>query len=491
MSAHTVDYAKKWYVLAAVGAGVILATIDGSIVNIALPTIRSQLNTTLPVVQWVTLGYLLTLATLTLGVGRWGDVVGKRRIYIAGFVVFTAASVLCGFAPGIGWLIAFRVVQGLGAVMILALGAAILIDAFPPQERGKALGWIGTFVSIGVVSGPVAGGLLIAAFDWPAIFFVNLPLGIIATVMVIRLVPDTPSVGGQRFDYLGAGLFSAALLALTLALTSGQELGYRSPVVIGLLIGGLLLGAAFVKVELGSPSPMLDLRMFANPLLTISLATGFVAFVAVASVFFLLPFYLQGVLGYDTLRTGLALAISPLVLGLVAPAAGNISDRIGVRALTMVGLVVLFGAYLGFRTLSQQTTFAQYSLVAIPLGLGMGIFVSPNNSAIMGAVPRAYAGVAGGMLTLTRLLGQISGVAALGSLWASRVAARAGALTGDATTASPLVQVAALRDTFTVVSVMMALAVATGAVGFWRGRVVDPSTPSPPPPHPGLQSRPT
>ncbi len=459
-----IDYERKWKAMAAVGVGVLLATIDGSIVNIALPTIRNYFDTTLPVVQWVSVAYLLTLASLTLAVGRWGDIVGKKRIYLGGFALFTAASILCGLSPTIAALIGFRVLQGLGSVMILALGAAILVEAFPPAERGKALGLIGTFVSVGVVTGPMVGGILISAFDWRAIFFVNLPVGLVGIWMVSRFVSPTPPRGGQRFDYPGAALLSLALLAMSLGLTSGQELGYGSGLVLGLLVAGPVLLAAFVAFERRSPHPMVPLEMFHEPLLTVSIATGFLAFVAVAATFFLLPFYLEEVLGFDLLTTGIALSVAPLILGIVSPLSGSLSDRIGVRRLTLAGLVVLAFTYFGFQTLSTTTTFLGFALLAVPLGAGIGMFQSPNNSAIMGTMPREYAGVAGGMLTLTRLLGQIAGVAAIGSLWAARVAAGAGpGFVGDAIEAPAAVQVSALHETALVLAVILVFAAAIGA----------------------------
>jgi EmrB/QacA subfamily drug resistance transporter len=458
--------------MAAIGAGVLLATIDGSIVNIALPTIRQELGASLPVVQWVAVGYLLTLATLTLGVGRWGDIVGKKKIYTAGFVLFTVASVLCGLAPSIELLIAFRVVQAVGAAMTLALGAAILTEAFPPEERGKALGLIGTFVSAGVITGPVVGGLLIATFDWRAIFFVNLPVGVIGTLLAVRHVPATPPSGGQRFDVLGALSLSAVLLCISLGVTAGQTAGYGSPAILGLFAAAILAGVAFVVVERRAKSPMVQLGLLRNPVLTVSIVSGYLVFVSIAAMFFLLPFYLEGVLGYDTRKTGLALAIAPLVLGAVSPAAGALSDRLGVRRITLTGLVVLGFSTLGFVTFGTDTTFLHFAAVAVPLGLGVGVFQSPNNSAIMGSVPREYGGVGGGLLTMTRLLGQITGVAVMGSLWASRVAARAGgALGGDAASAPPDVQVAGLHDTVLVMVAVVACAVVVGWWGMRRERV--------------------
>jgi len=469
-----VDYDKKWFVMSAIGTGVILATIDGSIVNVALPTIRDQLDSTLPVVQWVAVAYLLTLATLTLGVGRWGDIVGKKRIYTTGFVMFTTASVLCGLAPSIEFLIGFRVFQAIGAVMVLALGSAILVEAFPPHERGKALGWVGTFVSIGVVTGPVVGGLLISVFDWRAIFFVNLPVGVIGGFLAFRYVPAVPPAGGSSFDLAGAATMSAALLCIALGVTSGQTLGYGDPLVAGLIVVGLSLIGVFVAIERRVASPMIQLALFRNPLLTVSIVSGFLVFLSISATFFLLPFFLEGVLGYGTRQTGLALGVPPLMIGVVAPFAGSWSDRVGVRRIALAGLTIICGAFAAFVLLDQQTTLLQYAAVAIPMGIGIGLFQSPNNSAIMGSMPREYVGVAGGILTLTRLLGQVSGIAILGSLWATRTISRTVASTGrtptDAASSAPQFQVGGLHDTAIAMTISIALAIGIGWWGMRRER---------------------
>ena len=455
--------------MATIATGVILSTIDGSIVNVALPTLVDFFDTSFATIQWISLGYLLTLATLTLLVGRVGDIVGKRKIYNAGFVAFTAASVLCAFAPTVGFLIGFRVLQALGATMVLALGISILTEAFPPTERGKALGYIGTAVSLGIVTGPVVGGILIEAFDWRSIFLVNLPVGIIGTILAIRYVPDVPPVPGQTMDFWGAGLLSSGLLSLSLGLTLGQERGFDDGLILALLAGFVLLAAIFVRVELSIESPMLQLRLFRNPLLSVSVASGFLVFAALSATFFLLPFYLEGVLGYDVGQVGLLLGAGPLVLGLVAPISGTMSDRLGVRSLTLSGLFILSAVFLAIQFLSTETTWWQYVLIAAPLGAGVGIFQSPNNSAIMGSIPREYSGVGGGLLNLTRLLGQITGIAVLGSVWAGRVlAVSADPVPGNnASAASGAAQVEGLHFTFGIAAVLIGTA---AMIGLWALR---------------------
>lgn len=467
-----IDYSQKWYVMTAVAASTILATLDSSIVNVAFPTLVDELDTSFNVIQWVALAYLLTIATLTMGMGRLGDVVGKKKLFVAGFAIFTLASALCGLVPAVSWLIGFRVLQAVGAVMILALGAAILVEAFPPTERGKALGWIGTAVSFGIVSGPMIGGLLISSFSWRAIFWVNIPIGILGTYLAIRHVPDTRPVKGQKFDIVGAALLSIALFTLSLGLTLGQDRGFTSPLILGCFAVAFAAAVGFVVVELKVESPMLQLRLFRSPMLTVSVVTGFLTFVCISATFFLLPFYLEGVLGFTVGMVGLLLGAAPLMMGLFSPISGSLSDRVGIRRLTLTGLVIVALSFYGFLTFGEDTTALHYLSLAIPLGIGLGLFQSPNNSAIMGSVPPEYMGIGGGLLTITRLLGAITGIAVLGSIWAAGVASASGGSLPEAgaSAASATAQVAGLHTTFIVAGVVTTISAIVGAWGMRRER---------------------
>ena len=214
-----IDYSRKWLVLSAIGMGVFLATIDASIVNVALPTLVIEFQAQFAVVQWIVLGYLLTLATLMLSIGRLADIVGKKPIYLTGMFIFTVGSLLCGLSQTVYWLIGFRIFQAVGAAMMISLGVGILTESFPPQERGKALGFIGAIVSIGIITGPTLGGFLIDLISWHWIFFVNVPVGIVGSYMVIRFLPNVKAISGQRFDFWGAGSLFISLLAFLLALS--------------------------------------------------------------------------------------------------------------------------------------------------------------------------------------------------------------------------------------------------------------------------------
>lgn len=450
--------------------GTFLGTIDGSIVNIALPVLEQEFGTQFAVVQWVVLSYMLTVATLMLVVGRLADIFGKKGLYLTGFAIFTFGSGLCGLANSAGLLIAFRVIQAVGAAMITALGTAILTEAFPPQERGKALGISGTMVSIGLISGPTVGGLILGAFSWHWIFFVNLPVGLIGILLVIRFVPKSAAEKRERFDIPGAVSLFVTLLAFLLALTLGQERGFTSPPVLGLL--GLSLAAllVFYWVETHTDQPIIDLSLFRNRLFSVNLITGFITFICISGTILLMPFFLQNVLHFTPRDSGFLLSVFPLSMGIIAPLAGSLSDRFGSRRLTAAGLAALLLGYLAVSTLNESTGASGYVVRFLLVGLGMGFFQSPNNSAIMGAAPKGRLGVASGLLALTRTVGQTTGIALIGSLWAGRVIAVMGG--GEATSAPAAIQAAALREIVLVIVVLVALALGLSLWALWKENMI-------------------
>jgi EmrB/QacA subfamily drug resistance transporter len=402
-----------------------------------------------------------------LGVGRLADIAGKRRIFCAGLTVFVIGSILCGLAPGAYWLIGFRLLQSVGAAMTVALGVAIVTESWPPKERGKAIGVSGGVISLGIVIGPALGGLIISVLNWRWIFFVNLPLGLLALFLVLRYVPPLQPVGHREpFDFLGAGIMGLGLLALTVALTAGQGLGFSDRRILALFLLFIAAVIAFVMVEQRVPYPLVDLSLFRNPQFSLNLLTGALTFIAIAAVTFLLPFYLQLVLGLPVVRVGILIASVPLVLAILGPLAGSLSDRFGTRPVSVVGLGFLVLGYLTSSTLSVSTTPLGFVLRMLPIGLGMGTFQSPNNSAIMGAAPHNRLGVASGMLSVTRTLGQTTGIALMGALFASRLNHYAG-MPVDISEAAPAILTQALHDQFLV----MAGLVGTGLmISLWSWR---------------------
>jgi len=470
------DYSRKWLAMAAVSMGVFLGTIDGSIINVSLPTLMAALETNFPTIQWVILGYLLTVTCLLLSMGRLADIQGKKKIYLIGFVIFTLGSMLCGFSPGAGWLVAFRVIQAVGAAMVMALGSGIITDAFPPHERGKALGLMGTVVSVGIATGPALGGVLIGTVGWRAIFFVNVPVGIIGVFMVRAFVRQDTPAGRQKFDFFGAGALFVGLLSLLLALTLGQGMGFNSPLIWGLLANFILFLGIFLFIEKKVDQPMVDLTMFRKPTFSVGLLTGYMTFVALGGTF-ILPFYLQGVLGYQAAQVGLLLSVLPITLSITSPLSGMLSDRVGPRGLATAGLLVIALTFLLISTLHTDTSTLGYILRIAPLGIGFGLFQSPNNSAIMGSVIKNRLGIASGFLAMSRTLGQTTGVALFGAIFAIAAAAYAGQ-TGNVNVDNlpPIALVQGMHDAFIMLAIMMLIGTVISAVGLWKKWEKKPTT---------------
>jgi EmrB/QacA subfamily drug resistance transporter len=315
------------------------------------------------------------------------------------------------------------------------------------------------------------GGLILGAASWHWIFFVNLPVGIVGTLLVLRFVPDFRPAGGQRFDFAGAVTLLISLLSLLLAMTLGQRLGFADPRV--LLLFGIWAAflAVFVAIERRSPQPMIDLNLFRNRLFSVNLVTGLLTFISMGGTIILMPFLLENVLGYSTRQVGLLMATVPLAIGVVAPISGSLSDRVGTRPITVVGLAAMLLGFYTLSTVTTEMTTVGYVLRFLPVGLGMGIFQSPNNSAVMGAVPRRRLGVASGLLSMTRTLGQTTGIAVLGALWASRVVFHSPTtLPEGVTNAPPTAQVAGLQDTFLMVIGLLAIGLALSIWGLLQER---------------------
>ncbi len=460
------ESSRKWWALAAVAIGVFMSTVDGSIVNIALKTIQDDFQTSLSGVEWVVLAYLLTIAVALPSMGRLGDMIGKRRVYLVGFVIFTIGSALCGLAWNIETLIGFRILQAIGAAMIQGVGPALLIEAFPPHERGQALGYIGTSVAAGILAGPVIGGLLLGRAGWESIFFVNIPVGIAAVFLVLRAIAPDNRRSAQRFDFGGALLLGVGLLLVLLALTEVPAWGLTDPRTLGLLAGGLAALAAFIWWEQRSPAPMINLQLFRTLPFSLSLLATFLSFAALSFNFLLIPFYLQNVLGFDAQRTGLTLIASPLVLSLVSPLSGRLADKIDGRWPGIIGLVLTVGGLLSYTLLTPQSTQFDVILRLLVIGTGFGLFQSPNNSLVMGSAPQNALGVAGSLLALMRTLGQTAGIALAGAVWSARVAAAAGQNYDPITSAPALAQTSGLHDAMLVAALLTALAIIPTALKF-------------------------
>lgn len=419
---------RRWIILLAVLTAGIMGPIDSSVVNVALPTIRQHFATSMSIVSWVAMAYLLVIGSLTLTFGRLGDMIGYRRVELTGIAVFTVASAVCAFAPSIWVLIAFRAVQAVGAGMFMAMSQAIIISVFPPNERGRALGVNGMLIAVGLALGPSLGGLLLTVWGWQAIFTINIPIGILSFMFCWSVVPAPKDLVPQNFDVTGALLGFLFLASGLLVGSFGQDWGWTSYKAIATAALALAAGAAFIAWERRVPQPMLDLSLFANRVFAAANFAALTNFISQAAVTFLIPFYLQQVLRLSPAQAGLILTASPLVVLLVAPLSGALSDRLGTRWLAFAGQSIIVGAFLLMLTLTPATRPADVFWRLMLFGLGSGLFQSPNNSAVMGNVPRHRLGIGSSVLATVRNVGMVVGIAVAASVFAWRSAAALPAL---------------------------------------------------------------
>ena len=421
---------QKWLVLLAIGVGSFMSALDGSVGNTVLPLIRVAFGSSVAEIEWVVAIYLLVVSGLLLTFGRLGDIRGQRAVYLAGFAVFTLGSGLCALSPGAGALIAARGAQALGAAMLFANAPAILTKTFPPRERGRALGLQATMTYLGLTVGPSLGGWLAGRFGWQAIFTINLPVGALAFALSARAIPaDPPPARAERFDLAGALSFLAGLISMLLALNLGHAWGWGSPGILALLGAAVVLLGAFIAIERRAAQPMLDLALFRRRLFAAATATAFLNYICIYSVVFLMPFYLIQGRGLTPAQAGLLLTAQPLVMAVAAPLSGALSDRIGSRLLSSLGMGILSIGLVLLATLEPGTPLPQVALRLTVVGLGTGIFISPNTSALMGAAPRARQGIASGVLATARNVGMVTGVGIAGAVFTT-VLARAGAEEG-------------------------------------------------------------
>lgn len=411
---------RKWWVLAAIGVGTFMSALDSSVVNMLLPVIGADFSAGVAAVEWVSTIYLLVVSGLLLSFGRLGDLRGQKPVYVSGFGVFILGSALCGLAPSAAALIGFRGAQALGAAMLFASSPAILTKNFPAQERGRALGLQATMTYLGLTVGPSLGGWLAAQFGWRAVFYINVPIGLLALTLSMRFIPhDRPADRPVPFDLAGAVAFMAGLVALLLGLNQGAELAWTSPWVLGALAIALVLLGAFVLVEHRNAHPMLDLTLFSRRLFTGAAASAVLNYVCLYSITFLMPFYLMRGRGLTSAQAGLILTAQPLVMAVSAPISGALSDRIGSRLPATLGMALLAGGLFLLSRLGPQTPWPLISAALAVAGLGTGIFISPNSSALMGAAPRDRQGIAAGVLATARNVGMVLGIGLAGAVFTS------------------------------------------------------------------------
>ena len=407
----------KYLALGAVGIGTFMSVVDHGSVNLSLPTIATHFKTDIPSVQWVVIAYTLTISALLLPMGRLADLVGRKRVYIAGLGAFIAGAVLSGSSTKLPMLVLARTVQGCGAGMTQGTGMAIIASGFPGAERGKAIGLLMTVVGIGSIAGPAIGGLLVEAFGWRYVFLVAVPLGVVGLVAGLLILEDRRDGGEDRdsrsagFDWPGAVLSTGALIAFLLGITNGHRYGWGSPLILATLMGFFVLVALFVWWELRTRYPMLDLRLFASRTFSLGVSAHSLAFLGGSAVLFLMPFYLQKVLGFSPGEAGLISVPGALCMALMGPISGRLSDRYGWRWFTVGGLAFSTTALFLFARLTESSPLYYVMLGMVLQSTGMGVFYSPNSSSILSAVGRERYGVVSAFLNLIRNACNLTSVA--------------------------------------------------------------------------------
>jgi EmrB/QacA subfamily drug resistance transporter len=411
---------RRWWTLGAMCFALFMVMLDNTVTNVALPSIQRDFDASLSALEWTVNAYTLTFAVLLVTGGRLGDIFGRRRIFLIGVGLFAFASATIGFAPDDGWLVASRALQGVGAALMMPATLSIITNAFPPQERGRAIGiWAGVS-AIALAIGPLVGGWLTEDVSWRAIFFLNVPVAIGAVAVTLFAAEESrDDTVDHRVDYPGIATLTAGLTALVLALVEGNRWGWGSPEIIALLVGSVVSLVAFVLIERRSATPVVDFEFFRSRQFVATNAVAFLVTFSMFAIFFFLTLYLQNILGYSPLETGVLFLPSTLVVMVTGPISGRLTDRVGPRWLIAGGLLLIAASMLWQSRITVDTHYGYLLPAFIALGAGIGLVMSPMSTAAMNAVDRTKAGVASGTLSMSRMVGGTFGVAALGALVAA------------------------------------------------------------------------
>lgn len=429
---------NPWAALAVLCLGLFMILLDGTIVNIAIPHIREYYDTAFSNIQWVMNAYILGFAVLLVTFGRFGDLWGRRRLFVSGMLLFTLGSAACGLAPGIYPLIAFRALQGVGGSAMMPATLSIIAEMFPPGRRGAAMGIWGGVSGLATAIGPTLGGVIVQYATWPGageswrwIFLVNIPIGILGVVLALRIVPESKDPAAvESLDLPGVALITASLFCLTFALIEGQSYGWLSGTILGLFAAAAAAFALFFRREHRVRQPLIDFSLFRALDFAAGNATGLLLSAAMMGAFFIIPIFLQSVLGYSAVKAGFVMAPMSAVIIFAAPLAGVLSDRLGSKWIVAGGMFVLAaglawmaGLLPGIGKISPDTSPADLVVPFAISGIGIGLAVAPVTSAVMATAPRERVGNASGVLSTMRQVGSLMGIALLGAVLQNRVTA--------------------------------------------------------------------
>ena len=427
---------NPWAVLAVLCLGLFMILLDGTIVNIAIPHIQTYFNTAFSNIEWVMNAYILVFAVLLVPMGRFGDLWGRRRLFVGGMTLFTLGSLACGLAPSIYLLIAFRVVQGIGGAAMMPSTLSIIATVFPPHKRGAAMGVWGGVSGLASGLGPVLGGIILQYITWPTvagswrwIFLVNIPVGIIGVVLALRMVPESKNpTAVESLDIPGIGLLSISLFCLTFALIEGQRFGWTSATILGLFAATVVAFGLFYWREHRVRQPLIDFSLFRSVNFAAGNATGLLLSAAMMGAFFTIPIFLQSVLGFSAIKAGLVMAPMSVIIIFAAPLAGTLSDRLGSKWIVAAGMFLLAfglawmaGLVPGIAKISPATTPMSLLLPFLISGVGIGLAVAPVTSAVMATAPKDRVGNASGVLSTMRQVGSLMGIAILGAVLQNRI----------------------------------------------------------------------
>lgn len=419
-------YKNRWYILFNVVLMTFMACLDSSIVNVALPKMSEKLNVSMASIEWVVTSYLIIVSASILIFGRLGDIKGKTKIFKFGIILFTFGSLMCGITSSLSFLVAARVLQAIGAAATMSANQGIITQTFPSNERGRALGISGTFVALGTMVGPPLGGFIVSTFSWEYIFLINVPIGIITFIMALKILPSKGKALREKLDLRGSLLFVIAVVLMFGSITQGQTTGYNNPMIITAFIISIAALITFFALERKITEPLLDLSIFENKLFSLSIFCGFISFISISCTNIIQPFYLQDAQKLSASFTGLLMAVYPLVLSVVAPVSGYLSDKIGSEFLTFLGLIFTSLGLFLLSGLTENSSLVLLILFVSIMSIGNGLFQSPNNSLIMSTVPKNKLGIAGSVNALIRNLGMVFGISFSTTFLYNRMSYKAG-----------------------------------------------------------------